>query len=46
MEIIWKLKLKKENIDYADLVAKISNDQDINLKDYTIGQVTSIVQEF
>lgn len=45
-DIIWILKPKKENLDYIDLVVKISNNQDINLSDYEIGQVQSVVHTF
>lgn len=45
-EIIWILKPKKDNLNYTDLVVKISNNQDINLSDYEIGQVQSVVHTF
>lgn len=45
-DIIWILKPKKDNHDYIDLVVKISNNQDINLSDYEIGQVQSVVHSF
>lgn len=46
MSIIWTLAPKDENVDYLDLVVKIANEQDINLRDYNIGQVASVVQTF
>jgi hypothetical protein len=46
MDIIWKLKPKRENLDYTDLVVKLSNEQDINLRDYNVGQVNSVVYSF
>jgi len=45
-DIIWILKPKNENQDYLDLVVKISNNQDINLSDYDIERVHSVVQTF
>jgi len=45
-EIIWILKPKKDNLDYTDLVVKISNNQDINFSDYEIEQVQSVVYTF
>jgi hypothetical protein len=45
-DIIWILKPKKDNLDYIDLVVKISNNHDINLNDYEIGQVQSVVHSF
>ncbi|MEI6852009.1 MAG: hypothetical protein WCL06_04165 [Bacteroidota bacterium] len=44
--IIWILTPKKENLDYSDLIVKISKKQDINLADYDIGQVNSVVYSF
>ncbi|EHO07927.1 hypothetical protein VSP10_16655 [Myroides odoratimimus] len=46
MDIIWNLTPKKENIDYTDIVVKLSNKQDINLRDYEVRQVTSVVFSF
>lgn len=45
-EIIWRLRPKNDDFDYTDLVVKISNDEDINLKDFEIGQVNSIIHSF
>lgn len=45
-EIIWILRPKNNDADYIDLVVKISNNQDINLSDYDIGQVQSVVYSF
>lgn len=45
-DIIWILRPKKENIDYIELVIKISNNQDINLSDFEIGQIDSVVHTF
>lgn len=45
-DIIWILKPKRENLVYTDLVVKISNNQDINLRDYEISQVQSVVHTF
>ncbi|WKK86534.2 hypothetical protein QYS48_06240 [Marivirga arenosa] len=45
-EIVWRLKPKNEDFNYTDLVVKISNDEDINLKDFEVGQVNSIVHSF
>lgn len=45
-KIIWILKPKKDNLDLTSLVIKISNNQDINLSDYELGQVHSVVHTF
>lgn len=45
-DIIWILKPKDENDNYIDLVVKISNKQDINLSDYEIQDVQSVVFTF
>jgi hypothetical protein len=46
MDIIWKLTPKKENFDYTDLLVKLSNKQDINPRDYEVGQINSVVFSF
>lgn len=46
MEIIWKLTPKKEVIDYTNLVVKISNEQDINLRDFKVEEITSVIYCF
>lgn len=43
MDILLKLTPKQENVDFTDLVVKISNDQDINLRDYEVNEVTDVV---
>lgn len=45
-EIIWILKPKKEDVDYVDIVVKIANHQDVNLSDYEINQIQSVVFSF
>ncbi len=45
-DIIWILKPKKDNLIYTDLIVKILNNQDINLSDYEIQQVQSVVNTF
>lgn len=46
MDIIWKLTPKIENLDYSDLVVKISNNQDINLLGYEVEIIDSIALSF
>lgn len=46
MNIVWTLTPKKDGLNYVDLITKIANEEDLNLKDYRIGQVTSVVQTF
>ena len=46
MDIIWKLTPKKENLDYTEIVVKLSKEQDINLRDYEVGEVDSVVFSF
>lgn len=45
-DIIWILKPKKEDLDYSDLAVKISNNQDLNLSDYELKEVPSVVHAF
>jgi hypothetical protein len=46
MDLIWKLTPKRANLDYTNLVIKISNGEDINLRDYEVSQVESIIHTF
>jgi hypothetical protein len=46
MDIIWKLTPKNGNTNYTDLIIKISHNNDINLQDYNVEQVDSIVLSF
>lgn len=46
MDIIWQLTPEKENIDYTDIVVKLSNNEDINLRDYEVKQLNNVVFSF
>jgi len=46
MEILLRLVPKNENFDYLDLALKIANEQDLNLRDYEVGEVTSVVYSY
>lgn len=46
MDIIWKLTPKSNDVNYTDLIIKIANQQDINLRDYHVGQIDSVVHSF
>jgi hypothetical protein len=46
MNIIWKLIPKCDELNYTDLVVKIANNQDINLRDYDVAYISSVVHSF
>lgn len=46
MEIIWKLTPKKEVFDYTNLIVNISNEEDINLRDFNVEEINSVIYCF
>ena len=46
MDILLKLSSKKANVYFLDIITKIANQQDINLKDYEVREVKSVVRTY
>jgi len=46
MSILWKLTPKQKNTNYSDIVIRIANGQDINLSDFDVSEVPSVMREY
>jgi hypothetical protein len=46
MSILWKLTAKQKSSNYSDIVIKIANGQDINLNDFEVSEIPSVVRAY